>query len=192
MKKPGHKNHQNSTTAWFRKAFNLELPHLGTACTVLMISSLNNRIANGHFLSIASKMPGIRFRLVLDEPVNEDVIRNHMGMLPANCNVYGAPNDLLPFYREAHLALNLSTPGEDTTISDSSILEAMACARPVIVPDLEGKFEMVTDGREGFRIDPNNENKLLTVIRELCSDARMHYRFSVAARETALHFLNTC
>ena len=188
MKKPGHKPHQNSATSWFRKAFNLELPHLGTACTVLMISTLSNRISNGHFLSIASKMPGIRFRLVLHETINDDVIRNYMGILPANCNVYGAQNDLLAFYKEAHLVLNLSAPGEDSTISDRSILEAMACGRPVMVPDQDGKYDMVTNGREGFRIDPNNENKLLTMIRELCSDARIHYRFSVAARETALHF----
>ncbi|QEC43604.1 glycosyltransferase [Pseudobacter ginsenosidimutans] len=188
MKKPGHKPHQNSRTTWFRKAFNLDLPHLGTACTVLMISTLNNRIANGHFLRIASKMPGIRFKLVLNEPIDDDVVRNHIGMLPANCSVFGAQHDLLPFYKEAHLVLNLSAPGEDSTISDRSILEAMACGRPVIVPDQDGKYDMVTDGREGFHIDPNNENKLLTAIRELCSDARIFYRFSVAARETALHF----
>ncbi|WP_127124524.1 glycosyltransferase [Pseudoflavitalea rhizosphaerae] len=188
MKKPVHKPQQHSTSAWFRKAFNLDLPHLGTACTVLMISSLNNRMANGHFLNIASKMPGIRFKLMLIEPINEDVVRNHMGMLPANCNVFGAQPDLLPFYKEAHLVLNLTAPGDDSTISDRSILEAMACGRPVIVPDQDGKYDMVTDGCEGFHIDPNNEDKLLTVVRELCSDSKTFHRFSIAARETALHF----
>lgn len=188
MKKSGSKPNLNAAADWYQKALELDLPSLGTACTILMLCSIDDRYAIGHFLSIARKMPYIRFRLVLNEQANDDAIFNHIGILPANCIVYGAQNDHLPFYKEAHLVLNLSTPGEASTISDRSILESMACARPVIVPETAGRFEMVTDGREGYHINPNDENRLLNVIRELCSDAKIYFRFSAAAREKALHF----
>src|SRR5690606_34186218 len=118
-----------------------------------------------------------RFRLVLNEKTDESTILTHFGNLPSNCIVYGGQEDHLPFYREAHMVLNLSTTGEDTTLSDRNVLESLACARPVIVPDEEGKFEMVTDGLEGYHIDPNDEDRLLTVIRELCSDPEVYFRF---------------
>lgn len=174
--------------AWFSKAINLPLPYLGTAYTILMRCSINDRQAIAYFLNIARKMPAIRFRLVLNEWLDGNSILTNIGMLPSNCIVYGSQEDLLLFYQEAHLVLNLSTPGEDPTITDRSILESMACARPVIVPQAAGQFEMVTDGREGYHIDPNDENKMLTAIRELSSDQKTYFRFSVAAREKALHF----
>ncbi len=184
MKKQGPCNHADSAAAaWFQKAFNLELPHLGTPFTILMLGTINDRVAIRHFLSIANKMPAIRFRLVLNETVNDDAILNHIGILPANCEVYGTQDDHLPFYKAAHLLLYLSTPGEGSTNSDRSVPESMACARPVIVPEGEDKFCMVTEGQEGFHINPEDENRLLTAIRELSSDAKTYFRIAVAARE---------
>jgi glycosyltransferase involved in cell wall biosynthesis len=188
MKKQGSKTNQGTAiAAWFQKAFSLELPHLGTAFTILMEASLHDRNAIRHFLGIAHKLPAIRFRLVLQEAINDDVILNHIGILPANCLVYGTQQDHLPFYEEAHIVLHLSTHGEGSTISDRSIPESMACARPVIVPEGEDKFSMITDGQEGFHINPDDGNRLLTVIRELCSDANTYFRISVAAREKMQH-----
>lgn len=186
MKKPGRNPEKNTAAAaWYSKALSMPLPHLGTAYTILMLCSINDRQAIVHFLSIAGKMPGIRFRLVLNEHTDESSILTNIGMLPSNCIVFGAQEDHLPFYQEAHLVLNLSTPGEDSTITDRSILESMACARPVIVPEMEGKFQMVTDGHEGYHINPQDENRMVTAIRELCSDTKTYFRFSIAAREKA-------
>lgn len=189
MKKSGSKTVFNSAEeAWFRKAFNIDLPHLGTACTILMLGSLNDSYAIQHFLNIARKLPMIRFRLVLDEKTDSSTIFSGAGMVPPNCTVYGAQEDHLPFYQEAHLVLDLSSNSEDSTLSDRNILESMACARPVIVPDYAGRFSIVTDGKEGYHINPDQENRLLGAIRELCSDTKTYFRFAVAAREKALHF----
>lgn len=174
--------------AWFRKAFSIDIPHLGTACTILMLSSLNDNYAIQHFLNIARKLPMIRFRLVLDEKTDSSTIFSGAGMVPPNCIVYGPQADHLPFYQEAHLVLDLSSNSEEPTHSDRNILESMACARPVIVPDYEGRFSIVTDGREGYHINPGQENRLSEAIRELCSDSKTYFRFAVAAREKALHF----
>lgn len=189
MKKSGSKTVFNSAEeAWFRKAFSINLPHLGTACTILMLGSLNDTYAIQHFLNIARKLPMIRFRLLLDEKTDSSTIFSGAGMVPPNCIVYGAQQDHLPFYESAHLVLDLSSNSGDAAQSDRKILESMACARPVIVPDYAGRFNIVTDGKEGYHINPDQENRLLGAIRELCSDAKTYFRFAVAAREKALHF----
>lgn len=107
-------------------------------------------------------------------------------MRPPNCQVFSAQDDHLPFYKEAHLLLHLSSPGDGSTLSDKSVPESMACARPVIVPEAD-KFSMITESLEGFHINPDDENRLLTAIRELSSDAKTYSRIVVAAREKMQH-----
>lgn len=186
MKKSGSRSVLNSAgDAWFRKAFSLDLPHLGTACTILMVASINDEYAIHRFLNIARKLPMIRFRLVLDIKPEGVIVQSGLAMVPPNCIVYGVQEDHLPFYQEAHLVLNLSTNREASTITENSILESMACARPVIVPGNEFQSDLVTDGKDGYQIDPDNENRLQAAISELCSDSKTYFRFAVAARDKA-------
>jgi colanic acid/amylovoran biosynthesis glycosyltransferase len=62
------------------------------------------------------------------------------------------------------------------------VLEAMACARPVIVTDSGGTREAVRDGVEGFVVPPRDTNGLVGALRKLWGDPELRRRMGSAGR----------
>jgi len=52
----------------------------------------------------------------------------------------------------------------------TSVIEAMYCAKPVIASCFGGTKDAVTDGEEGFLVDPRDEGALKERMERLCSD----------------------
>ena len=63
-----------------------------------------------------------------------------------------------------------------------SILEAMAAGRPVIASDVGSVNEIVTDGVEGFLIDPGDTDSLAAAMIQLAGDPPLTERMAEAAR----------
>jgi glycosyltransferase involved in cell wall biosynthesis len=71
-------------------------------------------------------------------------------------------------------------------------LEAMACARPVVVSRSGGLVESVVDGVTGYVIDKENTDQLAARLIELLSDAGLRQRMGQAGhRHVARHFSRT-
>ncbi len=68
-----------------------------------------------------------------------------------------------------------------------AVLEAMACAKPVIVSDVGGMRDTVANGQTGFRISLTNQStftkELASKINELLAQADLRRRIGKAARE---------
>jgi len=66
-----------------------------------------------------------------------------------------------------------------------SVLEAMACGRPVIVTKTGGAAEAVEDGISGFVVAPGNPEELARKIIMLAADQHLRIKMGAAGRERA-------
>ncbi len=64
-------------------------------------------------------------------------------------------------------------------------LEAMACQVPVVVSKVGGLPEVVTDGVEGFLVEPHNVDRMAERALEILCDAPRHREMGIRARESA-------
>jgi glycosyltransferase involved in cell wall biosynthesis len=87
--------------------------------------------------------------------------------------------DPLPFYRSLDAYLNTSLH-EGMPLS---VLEAMACSRPVIAPRVGGIPEAVRDGQEGFLLDVRDPEAFAARCRTLLADASLREVMGDRARD---------
>ena len=62
-------------------------------------------------------------------------------------------SDVLAFYNEAYIVLNMSDKTFFIDTFGMTALEAMSAGLPVIIPTEGGIAEMVTNGMDDFKID---------------------------------------
>ncbi|NND61197.1 MAG: glycosyltransferase family 4 protein [Gammaproteobacteria bacterium] len=98
----------------------------------------------------------------------------------------GYLEDVLPLTRSADIAVLPALRREGLP---KTVIEAMACARPVIVTDTGGNAELVADGETGIVVAPGDRSAMGAAVSRLASDASLRERMGAAGRERiARHF----
>lgn len=69
--------------------------------------------------------------------------------------------------------------------SSHTLVEAMACGVPVVATDVGGTADLFEDGREGFRVNPRDENALLELIAKIQDDPKLRRTLGLQARDRA-------
>lgn len=112
----------------------------------------------------------VLFQLILNgEP--SDFERANGGQLVAeNVSVIYRPPTVYKYYAEADLVMNLSHANLWVETFGLTLLEAMACAVPVICPVVGGCTEVVVSGEGGWLVDSRDIQGLQSVIDTLRSD----------------------
>ncbi|WP_416440733.1 glycosyltransferase family 4 protein [Phnomibacter sp. MR] len=176
------------SNSFVQQAAHIASPNMRTPFTVLMLCSLKAYKGVHEFLQLASALPAIRFQLVLnaDEKQVEDFKKQHA--VPHNCMLFSTTTHTLAFYEQAHLVVNFSNPDEWVETFGLTLLEAMACGRPVIAPPVGGPVELVRNGVEGFCIDARQVAALQQAVQLLYTDVKKYIRFSENARRRAAAF----
>jgi len=87
-------------------------------------------------------------------------------------------------------ALAICVPSVAARTGDSEglpnvVLEAMACAVPVIGSDIAGIAEAVEHDRTGFLVPPADPTSIATAARRLLDDPVLRHRMGLAARAVA-------
>ena len=77
-------------------------------------------------------------------------------------------------------------PAPSPNRSGSSIAEAMACGRAVIVANAGGASELVSPGSTRSCHSPGDPSSLAHAIETLAADASLRQRLGSAARQTAV------
>lgn len=122
-----------------------------------------------------------RLRLLI---VGDGAIRAELEALCANLGIAnnvcfcGARSDIGQVLR----AMDVFTLSSNTECFPISVLEAMACARPVVCTDVGGISEVVEDGVSGYLVPPQDPAQLAARLKELLSNPALALRMGQAAR----------
>lgn len=94
-----------------------------------------------------------------------------------------APNDqrLVDLYSSSDV---FALPSRAETFG-IAVVEAAACGLPVVVSDVGGLAELVTDGETGWRVPAGDQRALASVLGRLVDDRRLARRLGAAARARA-------
>lgn len=140
---------------------------------VLMICSLKDYKGVNEFLSIASvcgQEKDVTFTLVLNAEKSEIEMFFQSRKLPSNLVIIPRQQNVIPFYENSSLLLNLSRIDEAIETFGLTIIEAMSFGVPVIVPPVGGPAEIVRDEIEGYLISSYEIDKIANTIIALSRD----------------------
>ena len=91
--------------------------------------------------------------------------------------------DVRTVWRRAHIGLLASRGGEGVP---KSLLEAAACARPLVATDVPGCRDVVgPDGEAGLLVPANDPAAMADALLKLAKDATLRQRLGAAARQRA-------
>lgn len=86
-------------------------------------------------------------------------------------------------YRQCHIVTLPTVYGEGVP---TTLLEAAACARPLVTSDTPGCDQVVAEGVNGFRVPPNDPAALARALERLLVDPALRGRMGQASRELVL------
>lgn len=137
---------------------------------VLMLASLRPYKGINEFVKLAKVMPHLSFDLVLSD-TESDVNQWKTSIeIPRNLFVFPVQGDVIRFYRNASLILNLAHKDKCLETFGMTILEGMLFGIPAIVPTQGGVTELVVDGENGFLIDYTDLPQIKKRIEEMEED----------------------
>ena len=158
--------------------------------TVLMLGSLKEYKGTKEFVELAAMLKQYEFVLVLNEvQENIDAYIEQNGLrVPSNLKIYDRQEDVVPFYKEASVVLNLTDKTQAIETFGLTALEAMVFGLPVVVPTVGGIAEMVEDGVNGWKMDVQELDEIAKRIDEMLSDRELYVRLSEGAVEQAKRY----
>lgn len=126
------------------------------------------------FIGGDSKMPGA-------EPVEAEL---HQQAAPLGDMVefLGVQENTLPWIKGFDVGTCVSNPENEGI--PNSLIEAMACCKPVISTDVDQVSELVTDQQNGFLIPPGDATALAAAIQKLLENPSLRQQLGAAARRT--------
>jgi glycosyltransferase involved in cell wall biosynthesis len=147
---------------------------------VLMVGSLKVYKGILEFIQLARQLPQFKFTLVLNDTqrnIDGFIVEHHL-IVTDNLTLYPRQDDVVPFYNNASVVVNLSNKNMVVETFGLTVLEAMSAGLPVIVPTLGGIAEMVEDGVNGYKIDIQELEKVGDHIRLILSDRELYHHLS--------------
>lgn len=143
---------------------------------ILMLGSLKLYKSPLEFIELTKRLPQFIFVLVIND-TKENInifIKEYKINISKNLTIYPQQNDVVPFYNQTSLVLNLSNKKQFVETFGLTALEAMSAGLPVIVPTEGGIAEMVVDGENGYKIDVQNLNQIAECIKTILSDETLY------------------
>lgn len=168
----------------------IEYKKLEAKKIVLMLSSLKLYKGTLEFIQLAHTLPDYIFHLVINDSVQniQSFISENKIDVPSNLKIFDRQDNVIPFYKEASLILNLSNKDLFIETFGLTALEAMTAAVPVIVPTEGGIAEMVEDGVNGYKIDVHDLKKIQYHIEKIFSDNELYTALSSNAKKASREY----
>ena len=119
------------------------------------------------------------------DPDNRDSLDAHaLAALGAEPGIewLGQVEDVRTVWRRAHIAVLPSTYGEGVP---KALLEAAACARPIVATDMPGCHEVVRHRETGFLVPAGDVDALAAALAALARDPALRRRMGQAGRALA-------
>jgi glycosyltransferase involved in cell wall biosynthesis len=145
---------------------------------ILMISSLKKYKGLDIFVSLARKCPNYSFYLIISSSISDINLFFSNTKLSNNLHLIAEQSDLLPYYLEASLLLNLSLPDLFVETFGLTLLEGMHFGTPCIAPNFGGPKEIIFNGENGFLVNPYDENIVIKAIDTILNSENNYIIFS--------------
>ena len=129
---------------------------------------------------VQAKIPQARLLLVGDGPerVKMESLASELGIAD-KVRFWGIRHDVPDILR----AIDVFTLTSLSEASSLTLLEAMACECPVVVTDVGGNSEHVTDGIEGLIVPRQDQRKLAECLQSILLRPEWRERMGLAARQ---------
>jgi glycosyltransferase involved in cell wall biosynthesis len=144
---------------------------------ILMISSLRKYKGIDIFFSLARKCPGYSFVLVLSSSCKDIEKYFSYVQLPGNLLLLEQRDNLLSFYFDASIVINLSIPDLWIETFGMTLLEGLQFGTPCIAPDFGGPKEIIIDRINGFLINPYNEDSIVDAINTILKSEEKYEKY---------------
>ena len=145
---------------------------------VICVGEIGQRKGTSYFFEAARRLPHMDFVLV----------GWHVARLPEECPhnvvIHNNVPDVAPYLRESNVFLFPSLLDGFGLV----VLQALASGLPVLCSSLAGACDVVTDGSNGWVIDPRNVSSYIALLERIDSDRAQLDKMSEAARATALEY----
>lgn len=142
------------------------------------------------FLEIAAELrrhnDNICFSILGDGPMREELVKRAEKLGLQDCLRFEKPRpDPVPYYRSLDIYLNTSVH-EGLPLS---LLEAMACGKPVVAPNVGGIPELLAQGEHGFLVTSRQVDAFAAPCLRLIHDKGLRLRLGeLAAQHVARNF----
>ncbi|MFQ5645596.1 MAG: glycosyltransferase [bacterium] len=154
---------------------------------IITVSRLIERKGLDYLIKALPEIPNPRTKLTI---IGEGNLQNKLKLLARELGVYDRVDfpgfvehrHLPEYYRNADLFV---LPSKNEGMSNT-VLEAMACALPVITTDTGGTDELIRDN--GIIIPMEDSGAISRAVREIMTDAGLRKKMSGKSRESALEF----
>ncbi len=169
----------------------LGIPELSTSSPVLRFTAIGNLVEAKGFdilLEAISRLPNreqICVKLVGDGPLRADLsaLSDSLGISHI-CHFVGAvsPEEIPGIYRDTDIFVISSLREGRSNV----LLEAMASARPIVAPEIDGIAELIQDGITGLLYKRGNIDGLKISLERMRMDPGARARMGNAARQYIL------
>lgn len=154
--------------------------HIGTVGRMVPVKGLEL------FLDAAALLrrqaPRVRFSILGDGPLREPLLRRAEALGIADCTEFLAPRpDAFAYYESLDVYVNTSLH-EGLPLS---IVEAMACGKPIVSAAVGGIPEIVTHGEHGFLVEGRNAIRFADSCLALIRDESLRVAMGERAAATA-------
>ena len=156
--------------------------------TVMMACSLKPYKGVFEFVKIASAAPEVNFKLVLNASKEEAYFFENEIIRPNNLTIEYNNRNIWEVMYSSDMVMNLSNPEEFVETFGLSLLEGLACGKPVIAPPIGGPTEFVEHAKNGFLINSRETEAIKSAIISLKENPGRYQEMSKNARETAMKF----
>jgi len=157
-----------------------EIFHIGTVGRMVPIKGLDL------FLEVAAALRqdsrAVRFSILGDGPLRDELARKAEDLKISDSVEFVAPRpDPFGYYRSLDVYLSTSVH-EGLPLS---VVEAMACGKPVVSSAVGGIPEIVVDGEDGFLVKGRDPQQFAERCRALMRDARLRSKMGERAAASA-------
>ena len=133
---------------------------------------------------VADAVPGAHFVLVGDAPAGEEALKRRLNELVASLGLGGRLH-MLGYRSDAVAVMKTFDVYVSTALWEGlpiTLLEAMACGRPIVATDVGGNRDIVVDGETGILVPVGDPGTLARRVCELLNDPCLRRRLGDAGR----------
>lgn len=171
-----------------REAIRLRYEPRPDIFTVLMVCSWKAYKGVYQFLHLARQLPDMHFNLILNAD-EEQVWADLQGTeIPRNITFAFKVRKISRWYAGSHVILNLSLPDQWVETFGLTLLEGMAFGLPALGPAAGGVKEVITDGVNGYWVDPYNTESVVRALNRMHQDEAHYQALSTHARASISRF----